>query len=347
MRGRGVKVDRLYSVGEAKSSREIVRRLGSRCAGMLKAQCIDLLQQRLSGVFTDEGRLNSQVFQPRSTDVFVAGSPRSGTTWLQQIVHQLRTGGDVEFGEIGEVVPLLEFAHDLKQDLEAEQSAFPRCFKTHYWYPRCPKGARYIWCVREPCAVAYSFFKLFEGWIFQPEEVSVEDFVGGLWLPVTVGPPNLAEHLHASYFHHLASWWPHRNDSNVLLLFYEDLKECYENSVHSVAEFMGITDEGHIQIALERSTFEFMKQHSDRFGVKNIQKYRNSSLGISETAGLGKSKVRTGSATEGQKMLSAELCSEIQKTWEIIVTPVTGCATYPELRVAWKNEKEALLSTAK
>ena len=122
MHGRGVKVDRLYSVGEAKRSREIVRRLGSRCAGMLKAQCIDLLQQRLSGVFTDEGHLKSQVFQPRSTDVFVAGSARSGTTWLQQIVHQLRTGGDVKFGEIGEVVPLLEFAHDLKQDLEAEQA---------------------------------------------------------------------------------------------------------------------------------------------------------------------------------------------------------------------------------
>ena len=175
----------------------------------------------------------------------------------------------------------------------------------------------------------------------------MKDFVGGLWLPVTVGPPKLAEHFNASYFHHLASWWPHRNDSNVLLLFYEDLKECYESSVHSVAEFMGITDAGHIQIALERSTFEFMKQHSDRFGVKNYQKYCNSSFGRSETAGLGRSKVRTGSATEGQKMLSAELCSEIQNTWEIIVTPVTGCATYPELWVAWKNEKEALLSTAK
>ena len=87
----------------------------------------------------------------------------------------------------------------------------------------------------------------------------MKDFVGGLWLPVTVGSPKLAEHFYASYFHHLASWWPHRNDSNVLLLFYEDLKECYESSVHSVAEFMGITDAGHIQIALERSTFEFMK----------------------------------------------------------------------------------------
>ena len=46
------------------------------------------------------------------------------------------------------------------------------------------------------------------------------------------------------------AWWPHRNDPNVLLMFYEDLKECHENSVCSIAEFMGIKDEGCIQVAL-------------------------------------------------------------------------------------------------
>ena len=97
-------------------------------------------------------------------------------------------------------------------------------------------------------------------------------------------------------------------------MFYEDLKECYDSSVRSVAECMGITDEGCIRVALERSTFELMKRHSDVFGVKNIQKHRNLACGLQETAGLGRSKVRTGSTTEGLEMLSPELCSEIQKT---------------------------------
>ena len=129
------------------------------------------------------------------------------------------------------------------------QKGFPRCFKTHYWYPYCPKGARYIWCVREPCAVAYSYFRMFQGWFFQPGEVSVEDYVRERWL--SKGEPRKLTD-RASYFHHLASWWPHRNDPNVLLVFYEDLKEYYESSVHSVAEFIGITDEGCIQVALKR-----------------------------------------------------------------------------------------------
>ena len=313
---------------------------------MLKTQQGTEFLQRYLGLWTDEARLTGQEFQPRTTDVFVVGSTRSGTTWMQQIVHQLRTGGDMDFGEIGDVVPLLDFAHDLKQGLGVEQKGFPRCFKTHYWYSRCPKGARYIWCVREPCAAAYSYFKLLEGWLFQPGEVTLEDFVGGIWLPVSVESSRLEDYLYASYFHHLASWWPHRNDPNILLVFYEDLKECYESSVRSVAEFMGITDEGCIQVALERSTFEFMKQYSDLFGVKRIQKHRNLACGLPESAGLGRSKVRTGSTTEGMEMMSPVLCSEIQKMWESIVAPVTGCATYPELREAWKTEKKGLCSTA-
>ena len=93
---------------------------------------------------TEVGWLKGQNFQPRDTDVFVAGSAKTGTTWIQHMVHQLRTGGDMDFGETIKVVPEVEFAHDLRIDLDVEQKAFPHCFKTHMWYPRCPKGARYI-----------------------------------------------------------------------------------------------------------------------------------------------------------------------------------------------------------
>ena len=104
----------------------------------------DIIQQRSAKAWTEEGRLKGQCFQPLNADIFVSGAPKSGSTWLQQIVHQLSTGGDIDFGELIEVVPVVEFAHDLQQDLEAEQKGFPRCFKTHYWYPLCPKGGKYI-----------------------------------------------------------------------------------------------------------------------------------------------------------------------------------------------------------
>ena len=87
---------------------------------------LQLLKERLSRIQTKEGSLKGLRFKPRSSDVFIVTPPKCGTTWMQQIVHQLRTGGDMEFGGINEVVPFIEIAHDTHVDLEAEQKGSPR-----------------------------------------------------------------------------------------------------------------------------------------------------------------------------------------------------------------------------
>lgn len=38
-------------------------------------------------------------------------------------------------------------------------------------------GARYILVVRDPMDVAVSFFKFFEGWLFEPGEIELDEFV--------------------------------------------------------------------------------------------------------------------------------------------------------------------------
>lgn len=84
----------------------------------------------------------------------VVTTPKAGTTWLQQLCHQLRSNkGDVDFDEISAVVPWLELAHDLGQDLDSSQPfSPPRLFKTHAWEPHCPKGAgvKFVVGVRDP-----------------------------------------------------------------------------------------------------------------------------------------------------------------------------------------------------
>ena len=299
---------------------------------------IQLLKKRLSKPYTEEKLTIVREFQPRSTDVIVAGCCKSGTTWMQQIVHQLRTGGDMEFTEIVEVMPVIELSRDLKLNLDADQKFSPRCFKTHQLHQSCPEGAKYIYCLREPCSVAYSAFKMFQDWLFQPGEVSLEEYVRDIWLAqhdadqdqITIAPYFL-------YFHHLASWWPHRNDPNVLVVFFEDLKESYESCIRSVAKFMGITDESSIQAALEKSTFTYMKQNGDKFDQKLLKQSRNRALGLAANAGMNKTKIRTGTTTEGSKMLSVELHCQMQQKWDAIVAPVTGCSTYEELRAAWNS----------
>ena len=86
-----------------------------------------------------------RAFKPKPDDVFVVTYPKCGTTWMTQICHVLRTKGKPElngFGEITEVVPWDVLAGDCGQDLDMDQVASPRIFKSH---------ERWVWA----CACAF------------------------------------------------------------------------------------------------------------------------------------------------------------------------------------------------
>ena len=83
-----------------------------------------------------------------------------------------------------------------------------------------------------------------------------------------------------------------------------------------------------------------MKQHSDKFNVRNVPKDRYANAGLPKEARGGRSNARIGLSTERLEMLSAEIRSEIQERWKSIVTLVMGCGNYQELRTAWKREEE-------
>jgi hypothetical protein len=82
-----------------------------------------------------------------------------------------------------------------------------RCYKSHTWYPACPKGAKYIVIYREPCAAFCSYFNFFKGWMFEPGKVALSEFVTEFLFTRGV-PKNIMER--SSYFVHLLSWWEHR-----------------------------------------------------------------------------------------------------------------------------------------
>ena len=212
-----------------------------------------------------------------------------------------------------------------------------RCYKTHCWYDHCPKGAKYIVIYREPCAVAYSFYRFFEGWFFQPGEVELDEFVNGFFLSRGIPKSEMEE---ASYFEHLVSWWTHRNDPNVLLIFFEEMKEDLESVVKAVASFVGIDDEKKIRNAVQMSTFEFMKANSKKFDSNLEALHRNKACGLPE--GSGTDKVVTGSTTEALKVLPEDLMDGIQENWRRVVTEVTGYQTYEALRTAFRKEKPLL-----
>jgi Sulfotransferase domain len=83
----------------------------------------EALFARLEHFSTVEGRAAGLAVVPLPTDVYITTYPKSGTTWMQQIVQQLRSGApdasEVDYKEITEAVPWQEMCVDLGLAVDA------------------------------------------------------------------------------------------------------------------------------------------------------------------------------------------------------------------------------------
>mmetsp|Transcript_8692 Transcript_8692/g.12291 ORF Transcript_8692/g.12291 Transcript_8692/m.12291 type:complete len:255 (-) Transcript_8692:490-1254(-) len=249
----------------------------------------------------------------------------------------------MSFSEISEVVPWLELAFDQGQDLNAPQYGdaddLPRVFKSHAWEPHCPKGCKRIVVLRDPMDVVLSFYKFFNGWFFEPDTVSLEEFANEFWLSRGVPQSKMNN---ASYFHHLMSWCKCRNDPDVLILFFENLKENLDKEIRRIAKFMStskhdFTAEEIVQSAKHRSSYAYMKSHESHFDEKLSKLARNEACGLPKTAGLSESKIKRGDSGLGKESLPKSIREGILKKWSEIVEPETGCKSYEELRTSMNS----------
>jgi len=288
-----------------------------------RARTADGLRELLSRFSTKESLDRARAFRPREDDVFVATYSKSGTTLLQQIVHGLRTHGDMDFRDISEVIPWIEVAHDLDQDLEAEQSAWPRAFKTHLDGATTPRGGRSIYVVREPIAALVSFYHFYSGWFLEPGALDLETFA----LDYIVHREG-----HRDYWHHIATWWPRLEDGDVLPLCYEDVVADLAGTVEQVAHFIGVPGEpDRLEIATRQASKDFMLQYPRVWEDVRLREYGNPRMGLPLDA--KGTKVR-GDDPEGASLatVTEAVRDAWQRRWDSVVAPVTGCADYEAFR---------------
>jgi len=77
-----------------------------------RARSIAELREKMK-LFGSAPRTESEPYQPRPDDVIVSPYGKCGTTWIQQMFHTLRTGGDLDYDDISRVVPWIETAPQL------------------------------------------------------------------------------------------------------------------------------------------------------------------------------------------------------------------------------------------
>ncbi|MEO0426918.1 MAG: sulfotransferase domain-containing protein [Pseudomonadota bacterium] len=286
---------------------------------MDRPRTIEAMQTARDCIATGEGIARGLSFPLQPSDIVIAPYAKCGTTWMQQIVHGLRTGGSMEFDEITAAVPWLELAHDLGIDLDAPQAATPRAFKSHADWDDVPKGGRYIVVFRDPADALVSLYRFFEGWLFEPGSIPLEDFA-------------LSEIAEGGWWRHAASWWRERDRTDILFLTYEGMSTDLPGTVARVADFIdpAISPEAR-NIALEQASFAFMKRHEARFDDHLIRQRRDAACGL--PPGGSASKVSTGHAGKGLS-LSETVRAALARRWDETMAHEFGHASYPELAAA-------------
>jgi hypothetical protein len=284
-----------------------------------RATSIPELQEKLENFSTKEGWQHGLAYKPDPTDVFIVTPAKCGTTWMQQIVHGLRTRGSMEFDEISRVVPWINLAYDCGIDIYAPQAAEPRAFKTHSPLDETPKGGKYIVIVRDPHDALLSHYLFFENFFFEKGAIDIETFARDHYIP--------GRNIHK----HILALWGRRKDSDVLPLCYENMKAHFPQTVERVAEFIGVPlDDELREIVLKQSDIKFMQAHADQFEDHIIRKARGPAMNLPLDGKLN--KVRNGQVGEAKLKVPDEIKKELDEVWRVEITPKTGLNSYEDLR---------------
>uniref|UniRef100_A0A8C5SFU5 Sulfotransferase n=2 Tax=Laticauda laticaudata TaxID=8630 RepID=A0A8C5SFU5_LATLA len=197
-------------------------------------------------------------FQVRDSDVFNVTYPKSGTTWMQEILTLIYSNGDPTFSQstpCWERVPWVEH-NAAKQYLENRPS--PRLITSHLPATIFPEKfftsqAKAIYIVRDPkdvCVSLYHYTKMCSFLEYR------EDFGEFIELFST------GKILFGTWFDHVKSWLAYKNEKKFLLLVYDELLKDLRGSVLRICEFLGKNlDSTMVDSVVENASFGVMKNN--------------------------------------------------------------------------------------
>ena len=135
-----------------------------------------------------------------------------------------------------------------------------RAFKSHFTYELIPGGlshttpAKYIYVMRNPKDVCVSRWYHLHRNITSPKQLSFDEHIE---LILT-----FRDNLFGDWFSHVLGWWKHRDAPNTLFVKYEDMEADPLATVHTVANFIGISNitDQLLQEVVEKLSFASMKK---------------------------------------------------------------------------------------
>ncbi|KAJ8023654.1 Sulfotransferase family cytosolic 2B member 1 [Holothuria leucospilota] len=231
-------------------------------------------------IVTNENAMKEfELMELREDDLFVVTYPKSGTHWMQEIVHLILVNGHGERLTAKERRPVIELADIRSHDPELVAAAgpvlremkdvpSPRVLTSHVQYSFLPKQflekrPKIIYIYRHPKDVLVSLFNFYLSFIRQDVEPApfgdfFDDFTAG---QVVFG----------SWFDHVNDYYKHKDDENFFALPFEAMKQDLHKVVQDVASFIGKPlDDNSLARVVEGASFETMKKSFQKDHEKNV-----------------------------------------------------------------------------
>ena len=277
-------------------------------------------------------------FTPRPGDVVCAVPYKSGTTWLMHICHQIRMqGAEPTFQDQTDVVCWIECNKMLK-GVEPDaviQPTEPRLFATHLSdYDIIPKANRIIYGFRDQMDALYSIYCMMDSLLILKGRIPL-----GLFADAFVESGLVRKRIEQ-----LLGWWKRRLQDDILLMFYDDLKEDHSGCVHRIAKFMGVncTDEVIARVVKTTSHAE-MSKHSSKFDARSLSLALAQQIGEEPDFGAEGHAVRVrkdGGRSGDGKLLPQHIQEFYNQLWKEIITAELGFNNLKEMRNAWHKEQQ-------
>ncbi|XP_077406199.1 sulfotransferase 2B1-like [Vanacampus margaritifer] len=199
-----------------------------------------------------------ETFTFRPDDILVVTYPKSGTTWMQEILPLILSGGDpasVETLHNWDRVPWLEEARSCSLNLDDRPS--PRMFTTHFLPHMMPPSffefkPKVIYVMRNPKDVFTSSFHYCAMASFLVDPGSQSEFLQKFLK---------GEVMFGSWFDHVKGWLDYKE--RIFYICYEEMIKDLKDSVARIAQFLEKSlGKDVIEKIAERCVFKNMKKNN-------------------------------------------------------------------------------------